>query len=344
MLQGSTQRAARRCGLASAAHQVFGYVLNGINVCSGWRSRIHTFTQVVASIVNERRAAILRSTKRDRKVWRMFLLSQDLSSSENYGLESLESRPYERCPLDLEDLMSWAYFTHNRRTHELLWKPFVFAFLSRSPYDLFPGRCIEEISLRIQGFVESAILDGAGDWDGGKEQQYSAAQSLALGCGLFPDIFSYQVRAMQSICELGKKSLCPRAKKDWNDTVTKENSILFRRPVFRLGCESSMTRSALNSSADEVSLESLEEDTADERKLVFRGLSPKGRLYNGKSNMIGIGDFVEVHCFVRTMMTEADTGLPRIKLILYPTGVIKLCEAKDFRRVLRTLEEQKPSD
>ncbi|KAI0062393.1 hypothetical protein BV25DRAFT_1915944 [Artomyces pyxidatus] len=270
-----------------------------------------------------------------RELW-----PKKIGMRDYHPLEFQRCLPWERCPKDMEELLSWAYFTHNRAMSELAWKPFIFAHLSQNPYDLFPGRRVEEVTLRIQGFVEDSELDGAGNWDGAKETAADAAQSLTLGGGEFADVFAHQVEAVKNISELGKRSICPRARDDWADDMTKDGKILFRRKLFRQRVNTSLTPTSLNKFADEASMTSLESDVMDERKLVFRTMCPEGELWNTTSEMIRINDFVEVHTFVRVLMKVEPNGLPRPYLVLHPTAVVRLSSAREIAQILKAAKEE----
>ncbi|KAI0055000.1 hypothetical protein BV25DRAFT_1922186 [Artomyces pyxidatus] len=249
--------------------------------------------------------------------------------------------PWERCPANPRDLRSWAFFTHNRKSYELSWRPFIFAHLSSSPYDVFPGRVLEEVNIRIHGFVEVAKLNGTGNWNGFNSRKSNmpyAEQSLTLGCGAFPDIFKHQVEALKNIEELGHQSLSPRQARDTIGTLAKDNNIFFRRKVFRKGADPSVAATTLNRLADRASLQTKAGDIMDDNRLAFRVLGSHNVLENASHDVIEVGDFVEVHTFVRVLLDGMETGLPRVRLALHPTAVIRLCPREAVSKATRKVE------
>ncbi|KAI0054361.1 hypothetical protein BV25DRAFT_1843715 [Artomyces pyxidatus] len=87
--------------------------------------------------------------------------------------------------------------------------------------------------------------------------------------------------------------------------------------------------------ADRASLETKPSGITDESRLAIREVTKTHVLQNVTYEKIKVDDFVEVQTFVRILMDGAETGLPRVRLALHPTAVIRLCAAEDVPTSMR---------
>ncbi|KAI0062083.1 hypothetical protein BV25DRAFT_1838600 [Artomyces pyxidatus] len=226
-------------------------------------------------------------------------------------------RWWQRCPNDLDRLTNWAYFTNNesRVSTGNLDSPFVFVYKSISPDEDFPGRHLEEVVIRIQGFVETSALSRVGNWNGVGPPTGRTEQTLRIGCGPFPRVFF-----------------------DQDVLVSRSNGRVYRQHdetrQHTISEERSKTTSGYSSvEDDDSSSDGLVADWGDGERLSFGVRHRNGELRQATYESINIRDFVEVHATVDVRLTEAATGMPRVMFVLRPTSIVRLCKAANLPKL-----------
>ncbi|KAI0067137.1 hypothetical protein BV25DRAFT_1912460 [Artomyces pyxidatus] len=242
---------------------------------------------------------------------------------------------WQRCPNTVEGLLKWGYFTHNPDQEERLKRQFVFAHKLSGSDEIFPGRLVEEVRLRIQGFVEHAQLNPTGNWNGTREGASLAERKLILGGGKFPKIFRDQVVALANVGELGRMSLCPRENDAFSQCMTKDDKIICRWPASKDDIESMLEDSTDGNSTASSTASST--DTAE--NFGQWGLRYRLRAYEGEPlvttwHAIRAEDFVEVEAVVRVSTGENNpTGFPRVSFTLHPVCITRLCRGREVAMV-----------
>ncbi|KAI0054512.1 hypothetical protein BV25DRAFT_1922615 [Artomyces pyxidatus] len=244
----------------------------------------------------------------------------DADSDDHHEPYSL---PYQRCPIKFGELCSWGYFTHNEDADARVKKPFVFAHVPATLPVPPPKNGINEVELRIQGFVETRHLSRTGSWNGDPAAAAKAEQTLTLGPGRFSNVFNDQVTAIRSIGELGRVSLCPRnVNKGWN-WMTRNGKIFFRRRVFGDYLRN-FTQTSLDQCTNQKTVDGFVDKFVEIPLTKFCFRTDDGKIHNCTSKAIQVNDFVEVHAVVEVSLRNAASGVPRVQLTLRPTTIIKL--------------------